>query len=65
MSSGERCDACRFWDPPKHGNSLTGICRRHPPAYTSVRKDIWPHTHSDDWCGELVPRPSPKETGGG
>ncbi len=47
-----RCDKCRFWKAPTHGNALTGECRFNPPAYTTVVRTIWPCTKGDDWCGK-------------
>lgn len=49
-----RCETCVFWAGFRHGNQLTAPCRAHPPAYSSVRKSIWPETRPDDWCGEYA-----------
>jgi hypothetical protein len=50
------CAGCIFFagatklESPKAPPSLTGICRRSPPAPN------WPEVSSGDWCGEYGPK---------
>ena len=47
-----KCETCRWFDPAKHGNGVYGICRAHPPAFTSTWKQLWPGVTPEDWCSE-------------
>jgi hypothetical protein len=49
------CDDCRFWQ--EIVGLSEGSCRRNPPRQDfQTGNGRWPHTKSDDWCGEFGPK---------
>lgn len=56
MSEIGHCTDCKFWAGTTHGNQFSAECRAHPPAYTTVKNTVWPHTQAGDWCGEFQPK---------
>lgn len=47
------CKTCRFWDY-EYSRNNSGLCRINPPV--SAGDNVWPETHSTDWCGQHQPK---------
>lgn len=63
-----KCDTCRFWHIDEGVQRDVGECRRRSPLpviqsgesidageFGDAGRAHWPHTMSDDWCGEYQP----------
>lgn len=48
------CNKCHWWC---FLNSVTGLCKRFPPAAHFEEGHYWPITGRGDWCGEFTPSP--------
>ena len=50
-----RCRGCVFWYNPM--KESRGECRRFPPSHADAgRRDVFPKTFADEWCGEFEER---------
>jgi hypothetical protein len=49
-STERACMCCVWW---QFMNSVTGHCKRMPPARTEEGEGRWPVTGRADWCGEF------------
>ena len=50
--NGPACCKCHWWC---FINSVTGHCKRMPPAADFNSGHFWPITGRGDWCGEFRP----------
>ena len=50
----ERCGTCRWWVPI--ADRADGACHRHAPNPRAQRRQAWPRTLPEDWCGEFARR---------
>jgi hypothetical protein len=55
----QRCEHCRFFDPPNPGDE-EGWCLRYPPQIFCVSPthpvgSFFPKVGPQDWCGEFQP----------
>ena len=59
---GPACGKCHWWC---FINSVTGHCKRMPPAADFNSGHFWPITGRGDWCGEFRPHiGADSDTGG-
>lgn len=64
MTTGEKCENCRYYVPKKDQEGF-GQCRRYPPRsiasvytnrdgeVTSEKWDVFPVINEDSFCGEF------------
>jgi hypothetical protein len=71
----DRCEACRFWEPPSGYSGDYGECHHAAPAPRLGFRDTdddgngnyidfvnWPLVLPDEWCGEWQPLPAKQKT---
>jgi hypothetical protein len=64
----DRCETCRFWEPPSGYSGDYGECHHTAPAPRLAFRETdydgnfvtfvnWPLVLPDEWCGAWQPRP--------